>query len=120
MRQRLKIVRWILLVFAVLGSLVIFGLVTPFTPPVPPPWHQVHAGMQRSNILALVGAPTISGYPEKIVETWRRDGAFGLRKLEVWYQNYPDERASIVCEYIYWRPSRRYIHTRMSRDHSVP
>lgn len=112
MRRCLKLALWSLLSLGILGLPVIFGWITPFTPQAPATWHQIHVGMQRSNILALVGSPTTSGYPEKILETWCRDGAFGLRKLEVWYERYPDERASTVREYVYWRPSQRYLHTR--------
>ena len=112
MRRRFKVIAWILLAFAVLVSPIIFGVVTPLTPSAPPAWHQVHVGMQRSNILELVGAAQTGMYPDKIVETWYRDGVLGLRKLDVWYKNYPDDKATTVREYIYWRPSHRYIHTR--------
>lgn len=112
MRRRFKVIALVLVALAILVSPVFFGLVTPFTPPAPAAWHQVHVGMQRSNILALVGAAQTGMYPEKIVETWYQDGALGLRKLEVWYRPDRDDRATMVREYVYWRPSQRYIYTR--------
>jgi hypothetical protein len=103
------------LTVAVLASPVIFGWVTPRTPPAPSAWHQVHVGMQRSNILQLVGPAQTGMYPEKSVETWYRDGELGIRRLEVWYQNYGDDRATMVREYIFWRPCRRCIFTRTEK-----
>jgi len=85
MRLRFKVIALLVAGFAILVSLLIVGLVTLFRVAAPPSWHQVHVGMQRTNILALVGSAQASGYPEKIVETWHQDGALGLRKLEVWY-----------------------------------
>ena len=112
MRRYFKVAAWMLAGAAVPTALIIFGVLTPLTPPAPSAWHQVHVGMQRSNILALVGAAQTGMYPEKNVETWYRDGALGLRKLEVWYQNSGDDRATMVREYVFWRPNGRYIHTR--------
>jgi len=110
--RRLKVIALVLVITALVASPIIFGFVTPFTPPAPAAWHQVHAGMQRSNILELVGAAQAGMYPEKILEIWSREGTLGIRKLEVWYQNHGDESATMVTEYVYWRPSQRNIFTR--------
>lgn len=113
MRRRFKIIGLALIVAcAVLAGLVILGVIIPLTPQAPPEWHQIHVGMHRSKIVGLVGRPQSGMYPEKTVEAWYRDGPLGLRRLEVVYQNYADDRATIVREYIYWRPSQRYIYTR--------
>lgn len=107
------VLRVLLAVVIIAVLAIIFGIFMPFTPAAPPSWHQVHVGMQRSNVMAVVGAAQSGMYPEKIVETWYLDGVLGLRKLEVWYQKAPeDDRATIVREYVYWRPQRRYIYTR--------
>ena len=69
--------------------------------------------MSRSNILELVGVAQAGIYPEKIVETWYREGILGRRILAVRYQNTPaNDNATTVSEYVYWRPTGRYIHTR--------
>ena len=69
MRRRFKAIVLAGLAVAVLASPVFFGVVTPLTPPAPPSWHKVHVGMERSNILELVGAAQTGLYPEKSVET---------------------------------------------------
>ena len=112
MRRRIKIIAVVLVLVAVLAYPVIIGVVTPLTPSAPPAWHQVHVGMHRSNIVELVGPAQAGMYPEKIVETWYRDGALGIRKLDVCYQGSGDDRATMVREFVYWRPSQRYIYTR--------
>jgi len=112
MRRRIKIIVLVLVLVTVLAYPVIVGMVTPLTPSAPPAWHEVHVGMHRSNILALVGPAQTGMYPEKIVETWYREGILGLRKLDVCYENSGDDRATMVREFVYWRPSQRYIYTR--------
>jgi len=112
MRRPVKIASLVLVLTCALALSVIFGLFTPLTPSAPVTWHRVHAGMHRASILELVGETQWGMYPEKILETWQRDGTLGIRKLEVWYQNHGDDRATMVCEYVYWRPSKRYIFTR--------
>lgn len=112
MRRRITIIALALALVAGLAYPVVVGVVTPLTPPAPPAWHEVHVGTPRSNILALIGPAQTGMYPEKIVETWYRDGILGLRKLEVCYQNPGDDKATMVREFVYWRPSQRYIHTR--------
>ncbi len=94
--------------------LVIVGIITPLTPSAPPVWHKVHVGMHRSNILALVGAAQNGMYREKIVETWSQDGILGIRKLDVWYQNPGDDRATMNLRVYAFTgdSSQRYIHTR--------
>jgi hypothetical protein len=113
-RSHFKVAAWVLLGLAVFVSAVIFGLMTPFTPPAPPSWHQVHIGMQRSNILQLVGASRPGMYPEKPCDVWWQEGALGSRRLFVWY-DYKTDTATMVREFVWWRPSRRVIDTRMER-----
>lgn len=74
MRRDFKVIGLVAAGLGVLVSLVIFGVGTPFTPAAAPAWLQVHVGMQRSNILALVGSAQTGMHPEKIVEPWYRDG----------------------------------------------
>lgn len=112
MRRHIKIITVVLVPVAGLAYLVIMGFVTPLTPSAPAAWHQIHVGMHRSNILELVGPAQAGMHPEKIVETRHRDGALGIRKLDVHYQGSGDDRATMVREYVYWRPSQRYIYTR--------
>src|SRR5258705_11842261 len=78
---------------------VFIGVKTPLTPAAPPAWHQVHVGMQRSDILALAGPAQKGMYPEKILETWVRDGFLGICKLNSWYENHADEPATWVYDY---------------------
>jgi hypothetical protein len=61
---------------------VFFGVLAPIAPPI---WGQIHAGMTRSKVLALVGTPSQSGWPEKIAETWERSGLVSHRRLFVIY-----------------------------------
>ena len=56
-----------------------------FAPKAPIGWSQVHAGMSRPAVLALVGPPQHSGWPEKIAETWERSGLFSHRRLFIIY-----------------------------------
>jgi hypothetical protein len=72
--------------------------------------------MQRSNILQLLGPPQAGGYPLKSIETWYCDGVLGLRKLDVWYFSEEDSSAEIVHEYIFWRPTDRYLQVRREKD----
>ena len=111
---RSKIAVFSLVLIVGLAVLTIFGVFTPFTPDAPQAWHDVYVGMSRSNILQLLGPAQTGYYPEKILETWYRDSAWGMRKLEVLYQRAPDDdRATLAREYIFWKPSRRDIRTRI-------
>ena len=56
-----------------------------FAPEAPLVWSQVHAGMSRPDVLALVGTPQQSGWPEKIAETWERSGLVSHRRLFIIY-----------------------------------
>ena len=111
MRRSVKIAVSFCLLLGALAALLIPGVVTPFTPPSPPAWHQVHVGMQRSNILELVGAPHPGMYPEKPCDSWYREGALGSRRLFVWY-DYKTDTAEVVSEYIWWSPGQRTMSTR--------
>jgi len=55
------------------------------SPPAPAAWSQVHAGMSRSQVLALVGTPQQSGWPENIAETWQLSGLVSHRRLFIIY-----------------------------------
>lgn len=112
MRRHIKIIAVVLVPLAGLAYMVMMGFVTRLTRSAPAAWHQIHVGMHRSNILELVGPAQAGMYPEKIVETWYRDGALGIRKLAVSYQSSGDDRATMVREFVYWRPSQRHIYTR--------
>ena len=79
MHRRLKVTALVLVAFAVPALPFILGVFTPLTPPDPPTWPQVHIGMQRSNILQLVGASRTGMYPEKPIDEWSLDGALRRR-----------------------------------------
>jgi hypothetical protein len=66
-----------------------------FTPKAPAGWSKVHAGMTRDEVLRLAGTPTFSGWPEKIAETWQRDGFPAHRRLFIVYQG---EQVISVCD----------------------
>jgi hypothetical protein len=55
-------------------------------PRAPSGWAQVHAGMDRKEVLALTGAPQLSGWPDKVIETWERKGLLCHRRLVVCYR----------------------------------
>ena len=56
-----------------------------FAPKAPVGWSQVHVGMSRPEVLALVGTPQQSGWPEKIAETWERSGLVSHCRLFIIY-----------------------------------
>jgi hypothetical protein len=72
----------LLILLSALSFCMIFGV---FAPTPPSGWHQVHAGMTRSQVLALVGTPQQSGWPENIAETWERRGLVCHRRLFIIY-----------------------------------
>ena len=93
------------------ASLFFLGFVTiPPRIPTPLSWREIHAGMQRSKILELVGPARTGWYPEKTLEAWWQEEPLWLRKLEVVYR---DGRAVVVREYLLWRPSGRVIPERI-------
>ena len=74
-------------VVAVIFALLVCGVFTGmFTPAAPAGWSQVHAGMTRSQVIALAGTPQQSGWPEKVAETWYRDSFVSQRRLFIVYQ----------------------------------
>jgi len=66
-----------------------------FTPAAPAGWAQVHSGMIRDEVLHLAGPPSISGWPEKVVETWQREGVICHHRLVVAYDG---DRAARVWD----------------------
>jgi hypothetical protein len=56
-----------------------------FTPSAPASWSRVHIGMSRSDALEILGPPQESGWPEKIVETWRVKSPLCSRTLYLSY-----------------------------------
>ena len=83
MRRKISIAVVLLVVIAVFIVLAAFDV---FTPTAPAAWAQVHAGMSRTEVLALVGTPRQSAWPEKIAETWERSGLVSHRRLFVVYE----------------------------------
>jgi hypothetical protein len=68
---------------AVLFVICVFsGLLTPNAPDS---WRQIHAGMNRADVLKLVGPPPISSWPEKCAETWQIEGVFAHHNLFIYY-----------------------------------
>lgn len=57
-----------------------------FAAAAPSSWKQVHAGMTRTEVLALVGQPQTSGWPENIAETWDMPGLVAHRRLFIVYE----------------------------------
>jgi len=96
----------VVLVIAVFVFCTFFGV---FTPNQPAGWSQVHAGMSRSEVLALVGKPQRSGWPENVAETWQRSGLVSHRRLFIIYEG---ERVQHVWDgtwvrgFGWWHPRR--------------
>src|SRR5262249_14917034 len=67
---------------ALLSIMAWFDLLTPAAPPG---WKAVRVGMTREAALSFAGAPQISGWPEKIIETWERRGLICHRRMYVHY-----------------------------------
>ena len=69
-----------------------FGLMPPRTPSG---WDQVHAGMDRKDVLLLLGPATHSGWPEKVVETWEARRVIFDRRLSIAYRGDGTETGSV-------------------------
>ena len=67
-RRKLRIIIAVALCIAVVVSIMTW--LDLLSPAAPPGWKAVHVGMTREAALSLAGAPQISGWPEKIIETW--------------------------------------------------
>src|SRR5690348_768739 len=89
-----------------LAALAWFGALTPSAPSG---WAQVHLGMGRETVLSLAGAPQQSGWPEKIVETWQRNGPICRHRLLVAYRS--DGAVESVCEGT-WLRGYGWLHPR--------
>ena len=92
--------------------MVIFGSVTlavwfgVFTPAAPAGWSKIHAGMSRDDVLRLAGKPSVSDWPEKIIEMWQYDGAICHHRLVV---SYNGQQVSTVCDGTWLRVFAGYI-----------
>lgn len=97
-------------VLVALAALAWFGALTPSAPFG---WAQVHPGMERDMVLSLAGQPQQSGWPEKIVETWERNGLFCRHRLLVAYrgQHQADGKVDSVCEGT-WLRGYGWLHPR--------
>jgi hypothetical protein len=88
------------LILAVVGAVLLSAFTIAlfsgaFTPKPPAGWSQVQTGMTRAEVLALVGTPQQSGWPENIAETWQVDGLVSHRRLFIVYDG---ERVQNVWE----------------------
>lgn len=92
--------------FGVLGMAAWMGI---FTPTAPADWAQVHIGISRNNVLRLAGAPSASGWPEKPVETWQRDGVICRHRLVVGYDG---QQVIQVCDGT-WLRGYGWLHPRI-------
>jgi len=105
MRRKIIITVAVLVLFALAFAVCLFS--GAFS--LPAAWSRVHAGMSRTEVLALVGTPQQSGWPEKIAETWQINGLVAHRRLFVVYDG---ERVQHVCDgtwirgYGWWRPRK--------------
>jgi hypothetical protein len=107
MRSRIsKAVFVLALIFAGFVIAIRFDV---FTPAAPAGWAQVHIGMSRDDVLRLAGAPSVSGWPEKVVETWQRNGAICHHRLFVGYDG---QQATRVCDGT-WLRGYGWLHPRI-------
>jgi hypothetical protein len=83
--MRRKIIIAVVVVLVLLGAFTVCLFSGMFTPTAPVGWGQVHTGMSRSEVLALVGTPQLTGWPEKIAETWQLSGVVSHRRLFIIY-----------------------------------
>jgi hypothetical protein len=80
-----KLSKMLILFAAVSAAITIAVWSGLFTPAAPAAWAQVHPGMKRNEVLQLTGTPSMSGWPEKVVETWQLNGAVCRRRLVIAY-----------------------------------
>ncbi len=85
MSNRRKLCVSIAIGLFIVASLLVMTWFDLLTPAAPSGWKAVHVGMTREAVLSSAGAPQISGYPEKIIETWERKGPICNRKMYVGY-----------------------------------
>jgi hypothetical protein len=85
--------RKVAITFAALVAIALAYFVSP--PTAPAAWAQVHVGMNRAQVLTLVGPSPESGWPENITETWHRKRVLSQRRLFVLYEG---DRVKEVCD----------------------
>jgi len=110
-RQKIAIFSAVVLAaFFMFAAMVWFGVLTP---PVPAGWAQVHIGMGRDAVLSLAGQPQQSGWPEKVVETWERNGLICRHRLLVSYR--AEQRGNGYVDSAYegtWLRGYGWVHPR--------
>lgn len=90
MRHKIPIA---IVLLVIVGALLAIAVVGVFIPTEPEAWTRVHIGMNRTEVIALVGTPQHSGWPEMVIETWERKGFVFQRRLNVVYQGEWVEKA---------------------------
>jgi hypothetical protein len=93
MRRKISIA--VLLLALMFVAFVFAAWLGVFTPSAPAGWAQVHAGTSRDEVLRLAGAPSVSAWPEKVVETWQRNGAICRHRLVIGYDG---QQVIDVCD----------------------
>ena len=96
------------LAMAIFGLFILAAWVGLLTPSAPAGWAQIHAGMSRDDVLRVAGNPSVSAWPEKVVETWQRDGAFCRRRLLVTYSG---QKVAAICDGT-WLRGYGWLHPR--------
>ena len=94
-------------------GMVVLAWFGAFTPSAPSGWGQIHLGMGRDAVLALAGTPKNSGWPEKVVEIWERNGVVCRHRLLVAYQ--AQQRGDGKVESVYegtWLRGYGWLHPR--------
>jgi hypothetical protein len=110
-KMRRKISTVVLLFAFIFVAFVVAAWLGIFTPSAPAGWAQVHTGMSRNDVLRLVGTPSVSGWPEKVVETWQRDGVISHHRLVISYG--PDgQLVTSVCDGT-WLRRYGWLHPRI-------
>jgi hypothetical protein len=97
MSKRRKLCNTIAVAFCIAVAVLIMTWLDPLTPAAPPGWKAIHVGMTRRAALSLAGAPQISGWPEKIIETWERRGLICKHRMCIYYDydGGPEENARV-------------------------
>jgi hypothetical protein len=107
MRRKISIA--VLLLAFIFIAFVFAAWLGIFTPSAPAGWAQVHTGISRDDVLRLAGAPSVSGWPEKVVETWQRDGAICRHRLVIGYDG---QQVASVCDGT-WLRGYGWLHPRI-------
>jgi hypothetical protein len=107
MRRKISIA--VLLLAFIFIAFVFAAWFGTFTPSAPAGWAQIHTGLSRDDVLRLAGTPSVSGWPEKIVETWQRDGAICRHRLVIGYDG---QHVDSVCDGT-WLRGYGWLHPRV-------